>query len=174
MAHRRRQSSFQKVIDHKEWNAQLSGNIDALDLAVGAEAVGDVGLAFLEPLTILRTRGRVICQLDAAAADERATVAVGLILVGDEAFSAGVGALPKPFEQGGALWLWFDYLQVTSLSEGAAVPTDFLVDRVVIDSKAMRKVRSNDSLVFMAEIVESTDAGGSLDIDYAARLLFGF
>jgi len=29
-------------------------------------------------------------------------------------------------------------------------------------------------LVFMAEIVESTDAGGSLDIDYAARLLFGF
>jgi len=51
------------------------------------------------------------------------------------------------------------------------VNTNSLFDRVVIDSKAMRKMKALDQIVLMAEVCDSTDQGGTFDYNYGLRIL---
>ncbi len=171
MAHRRR-SGFQKTIDYKTWSTVLHGQIATLDLSEGAVAAGDVSGSFTDSQTILRTRGKVLMELNTSAVNERVTVAVGLIIVSIRAASAGVGSLPLPVDNGEDDWLWHDFLQVTSGQE-AAIIDSYLVDRIVLDSKAMRKVRIDEAVVFMAQVADSVDQGGNVSLMYATRMLFG-
>ena len=169
-----RRSSFQKKIDTRSWDTTLHGQITALDLAEGAIAIGDLGATFTAAaVTILRIRGRLIAQLDAGAVDERASIAVGIIIVTTRAFNAGSGSMPLPQDNGENQWIWHDYVQLTSGAEVAANDTG-LIDRVVIDSKAMRKMKGDETLAFMAQVADSVDGGGTVDMMYGVRFLFGF
>jgi hypothetical protein len=171
MAHRRR-SGFAKTIDFKQWDTVLQGKVGAFDIAEGTVALGPTGAAATVPLTVLRTRGQWQIELDAAAVNERVQVAAGIIITSDEAFAAGAASVPSPQNDGEDDWLWHGYLTVTALQE-AAVDPSFLSASGEIDSKAMRKMNSNEIMIFVAEIVNSTDQTGTLDFQYACRQLIG-
>ncbi len=154
---------------HKSWLV-VGGQAAAVDAA--ASALGSGLTSFDLPQTLLRVRGRVQVQLDAAAVDERVTVAMGLIVVPDRAASVGITAVPLPSSNGEDDWLWHGFAMVTSGAEAAIVP-DALIATIEIDSKAMRKVKPDESLVFVVESVSAAtvDQGGSFDVIYGYRCL---
>ena len=166
MAHGRRSSG--RRADYT-WNG-LSGQVASLDLAEGVVGLGDAHFDFEEAQTLVRVRGAALVQLDAGGVDERAMIALGIIVVNDQAATAGVGSIPTPGTEPLAPWVWHTYVGVSSGAE-AAVVEDGLIARVVIDSKAMRKVKANEALVFVAEIAQSVDQTGSVDILYGLRAL---
>ncbi len=152
-----------------EWLG-VCGTVTALDLAVNAVQIGTTGFVSEVSQTLIRVRGRVFGQLDIAGVDERVMVAVGLIVVSSEAFAAGAGSVPSPGSDSEAPWLWHDHLSMSSGAE-AAVVTDAYFDRIQIDNKAMRRLKPNENIAFMAEVCATADMGGSLDLMYGLRVL---
>jgi len=126
--------------------------------------------AFTASFTLYRVRGSWTAILDPPADGAVKVVAAGLIVVTTDAFSAGVSAVPSPIDDLDASWLWHDF-QVLS-SEGAD-PTEALVAyRGRVDGKAMRKVKSNETLVF---VTDGENLGGTqtADVTMAIRILLG-
>ncbi len=148
----------------------ICGLITALDLAPGASALGSARIDSIESQTLMRIRGDLFVQLDATAADERATVAIGLIIVKTAAAAVGSSAVPTPFTEPSASWIWMTYVTVSSLAEAAAQP-DALFARVVIDSKSMRRIKADESCILVAEVCNSIDQGGTFDIMFGLRSL---
>ncbi len=107
---------------------------------------------FENPATIVRTRGQVSVRLQAYTADLTVAGAFGIGVVSQEAFAAGVASMPEPFTDSdwGGWFVWrtfamrFEFDDATGLTFPASV--DFEVD-----SKAMRKIGTNEVLVFIAE-----------------------
>ena len=168
-----RRSGFQKVIDQKEWTSALHGRMATLDLDEGDVALGDIGILLTLPVTLLRTRGRVMMSLDSGGLNEHVSVAIGIIVVSENAFDQGAPGVPSPVTDGQDDWLWHDYMQVTS-GEETAIFSDYLVDRISVDSKAMRKLRAGELLAVVAEVADSVDQGGNVTITYGFRQLLGF
>ena len=103
--------------------------------------------------TIVRTRGRVTGYTDVSSTPGGfGALSMGMILVTNTALAAGAGAIPSPLNDVGSDWLWIDSLSVGA-SPADAIGEAATVDRVIIDSKAMRKVGLNQALVFVAEWV---------------------
>jgi len=74
---------------------------------------------------------------------------MGLILVTETALAAS--AIPLPGTDVGNDWLWIDSAVVGSQADdqiGGAVT----VERMVVDSKAMRKVNNNQALVLVLQL----------------------
>ncbi len=167
-----RRSGFTKTIGSKQWLSTLHGQIGSLDLAEGVVGLGDIGVSTGLSQTILRTRGLVHVELVASTSNERALVAMGIILVPDDAFSVGgVGAMPSPLQQGGDDWIWYGFAAVSGLDGQTADPISADLE---IDSKAMRKWREGETLAFVAEIADSVDQTGTMTMMYGARVLVGF
>ncbi len=152
-----------------EWLA-MGSKISAIDLATGTTGLGGNALAVSGPGTLVRFRGHIFAQLDAGGVDERALIACGFILVSNEAFAAGIASVPKPFTDADADWVWYGFLSISSGAE-AGVVGDSLFDRLPVDSKAMRKVKPSQSLVFVVEVASSQDATGTFDVMYGLRIL---
>ncbi len=101
--------------------------------------------------TVVRTRGTAIFTPTAWSADLEFSGAYGLGVVSDQALAAGAGSIPRPFDDddwGG--WLVHGYYW-GDLEFGSATGTHPWPYTVNIDSKAMRKVGVNESLVWMVE-----------------------
>jgi len=154
-----------------EW-VDIRGAITAMDNAEGTAALGDGSFTALKSLTVTRMRGLVGVQLDTTGVDERILLSMGIIVVSQDAGAVGITALPKPQSDGNAPWVWHGHAWCTSLSE-AGVSTNGMYHRVEIDSKAMRKMKSSEQLVFVAEIADAVDQGGQTDLQYGFRLLTG-
>jgi len=108
-------------------------------------------LPFIEQTTIVRTRGMITVIPQAFTADVNMTGAIGVGIVTDEALAAGVGSMPEPFTDadwgGWYVWRSFSY----HLEFADATGLNFPNWSFEIDSKAMRKVSPNESLVIIAE-----------------------
>jgi len=111
-----------------------------------------------EESTIVRIRGQILARLVlSTAAGDGMSFAVGLGLVNSQAFTAGAGSVPGPGtdpDWGG--WLWHQYFYVygtaaQSLGQDTARNANSDV-RIEIDSKAMRKMDSNQTLFGMFEV----------------------
>ncbi len=152
-----------------EWTG-TSGRVDAIDIGTGTAAFVSVA-TFNGPATMMRCRGEVFFQLDPAAADERAQIAVGLIVATDAAVAAGIAALPQPIAVPEAEWSWYGYATISSLAETAVVAGSNLWARLEVDSKAMRKVKANEQLVMVCEVGTVLDQGGSFDFIAGIRTL---
>ena len=132
-------------------------------------SVEDVG-------TIVRTRGEIAILLSlATAAGDGMNGAVGLGIVSSQAFGIGPTAVPGPFadaEWEG--WLWHSYWSVrgvASQSLGQDVARNAGADlRIPIDSKAMRILSNNETLMGCFEVAVET---GTANINFIAdtRLL---
>ncbi len=163
---------FAKTVDFKEWNTTLTGLVNQVDLAELVKGLGDTASEATVPLTVLRMRGSVTLQLDTAAVDERAIIAVGIGIANRDAITIGATALPGPFSEGGFPWIWHSMIGLSSGAQ-ASVINQFLLQFTVIDSKAMRKMKTTETLFIMAEVASSLDQGGTFDMQYGVRILLG-
>ena len=129
--------------------------------AQGYVFVADAGATLLSSIdfetsgTIVRARGQISIQPTSFAADENIVGAFGVGVVSVEARAVGVTAIPEPFSDadwgGWMVWTSFSYHFEFGSSVGQQFPNSVRID---IDSKAMRKVEPNSSLVFVVESFE--------------------
>ena len=105
---------------------------------------------FAEPVTVIRVRGQV-SVFGAATGDLNIIGAFGMGIVSDEAFAAGVGSIPGPFSNadwgGWFVWRSFSYRIDFQDATGVNWPNWSFE----VDSKAMRKLKSNETLVLVSE-----------------------
>ena len=122
--------------------------------------------AFMLQPTLIRSRGSLFVS-GVSTADVSATGAFGGCIVSDEAFAAGTLSIPRPFDDsdwnGWFVWQavnWkFEFISgVGALMYGATYE---------IDSKAMRKMGTNETLVFIYE-----SQAGAVTVNAITRELF--
>ena len=136
---------------------------------VSGSALWTAGVSSVEGiLTLIRTRGVVDVYLHTTAGGttDGFRGAVGIGIVSSAAFAAGVASVPTPLsEEGWDGWLWHHYF---NLHGGPDAPGSHV--RMVIDSKAMRKF---DSLDTIYGCTEQTETGVEVMTTVAqSRMLF--
>jgi len=122
---------------------------------------------FLKP-TVVRTRGEVSLGPGAGVeSDVEIVAAYGLCVVSDQALAAGAASIPDPFDDAG--WDgWFVWRSIHLTQEASGTPATITLNSVQqeVDSKAMRKVSDNESIILMA-----ASQGGAFRIAMSVRLL---
>jgi len=126
-------------------------------------------LAFEDPQTIMRTRGMMSIIPDVTTADLSIVGAVGMGVVSQEAFAAGVASVPEPFTDAdwGGWFVWRSFGLRFNFETAIGVnfvPANWQFE---VDSKAMRRVTPNEVLVVVAE-----SQGGAFAIADLTRHLF--
>ncbi len=112
----------------------------------------------LRPFTVLRTHYSFFVKSDQAAANENQVGALGMAVVSDEAFAAGVASVPTPITSiGSDLWFvhqlyWANAIDLTDNAKPGV--------QYVIDSKAMRRVDQGQDLLVISEL--SALGGGTI------------
>ena len=146
-------------------------NIDVSDLVVATPQFFTViTAALLENFptpTITRIRGKLSAITDPSSTPGGiGRVNMGMILVTETALAAS--AIPLPATDVGNDWIWIDSAIVGSQADdqiGGAVT----IDRLTVDSKAMRKVNNNTALVLVTQL---TAIEGTVVVNVAGSLRF--
>ena len=108
--------------------------------------------------------------MQVAGVGEGFHLAIGIGIVSSQAFSIGATAIPGPLSE--MEWGGWMYHRILDLHAVTATIGDNNFSNTVweeIDSKAMRKISSNEVLVAMVEAVEVGTA--SMDIYFDTRVL---
>jgi len=140
----------------------LQGYVNVAD--AGATLIASA--PFDEAATIVRTRGMVSIRPQSAAASADFVGAIGIGTVSSEALGVGVTAIPEPFTDAdwGGWYVWRSFGYRNDFDDATGVQ---LFDwGFEVDSKAMRKVGSNESLVMVAESFT-----GAYSVSMAVRTL---
>ena len=148
------------------WELGPGGDDAAFDVqlvAATSNIIFGSGITPVIPhLTVTRLRGLFKYSLRSAdAAGSGFSGAVGIGIVSADAFGVGVTAVPKPFADAQwPGWLWHHFFHTTAPIGALSASNDQSVGEtsVVIDSKAMRKLRLNEVLFAVAELNEVTSA----------------
>ncbi len=108
--------------------------------------------------TVVRLRGHVSVQIDGPADGDKKCVAMGLILATDAATAIGGTALPSPITDLDAEWIWHGFfgLQAQSATQSASEGSQVVTRE--IDSKAMRKFKSNSNVI---AVVDGSNLSGT-------------
>jgi len=106
--------------------------------------------------TITRVRGMLTVKSDQQAASENQLGAFGMAVVEEPAATVGVTAVPQPITDAAseAWFVWFAIAQNFIIATNGAT----LGVQYVIDSKAMRKVNSEQRVVIVLENASATHA----------------
>jgi len=123
--------------------------------------------------TLLRVRGAILCNFVPDAATDTDIIALGMILANIAAINVGGASLPGPIADASANWLWHEFVPIdangaTAAGGAAGTLQQF---RVVVDSKAMRKVPAGYGIAVMAEL--ATGDFASVNVTGGVRMLFG-
>ncbi len=158
-----------------DYNWNHFGDVNnANDLGTSVSVLGSTSLVFSGAQTIVRIRGKVGCILDTGGVNESTMLLVGLTILNADAVASGVAPELMTPASGGddGNWIWQGALWVNSGAEAAVVP-DALSDSVEVDTKAMRRVKSNESLAFVFQTAAelTVDATGTIDITYFMHVL---
>ncbi len=143
---------------------------DAVSVASGGSTIiasfAPDGNLMIKP-TVVRTRGNVSIRPQTFAADLAISGAYGICVVSDEAFTAGAASIPRPFDD--ASWdgwfVWRSFEDFWEFGDATGMRRQSIVQEV--DSKAMRKVSENETVVLMCE-----SQSGALNISMHLRMLF--
>jgi len=139
-----------------------------VSLAGATSALSQVFTPIVGGETVIRTRGMFGWGTDNPAGDEPQMGAYGIAIVSEPAATVGITAIPTPGTDaswGG--WLYHTYF-MSNTEFASAVGVNFdNIRRIVIDSKAMRKVDENDRLV---TVVENMSADGMVFQDFTRFL----
>ena len=175
MARRRFSSSRigQSQRRRSEWTGGPEGILSPASTAVSvfATSIGADTAGF----TLVRTRGELLLQLlSTSAAQTGFQWAFGMGIVTSKAFTIGATAIPGPLTEIG--WEgWFFHSQGALKIGGAlsantvdAGPASF--HRLPIDSKAMRKLNTDEVVVAVLETVEVGTS--TMHAELRSRLLF--
>ncbi len=144
----RRRSGSGRVLDMKQWSAILAND----------QAISTAGtfkgnfLQFAEPSTILRCRGYVQAALDASKqVADTMSIAFALGIVSSDAAAAGGGSLPDPFGEPEYPWLWWGSMTLRSDIAAGEEAYGSSVQILEVDTKAMRRMKPGQSLIWVAE-----------------------
>jgi len=132
----------------------------------GVSFLGSVVQPTQDGLTIIRTRGQFTARLVVPSSDGFIG-AIGIAVATTAAIAAGIASVPTPIiEQSWDGWLYWSSFWIHG--ESAA---DLMASwRVVVDSKAMRKIREEEALYAAVQL--STEQGtGTLDMSLDSRIL---
>ena len=142
--------------------ATLSGaNAASLTGTLSASALA------LRPFTIVRTHGIMHIESDQDAASEFQEVAVGGIVVTDQAQAIGVTAVPTPTTEDSSDWFVYARLMHDFLF-GSAIGFSPQGAFLRFDSKAMRKVDLGSTLI---HVVESSSQSQGVIVSLYMRTL---
>jgi len=107
-------------------------------------------------------------QSDQGGATEIQMGAIGIAVVTAQAVSVGITAIPHPFTDGSwGGWLWHSYFAAKLFVASAAGIEPQMTHRIVVDSKAARKVDEDERLVVVVE----NSASNGIEIFTAFRFL---
>jgi len=120
------------------------------------------------PGTILRTHGTILAEFDGVSDSDAAAIFWGLMVTDDDRVAAGAGAFPDIGTDIGDLFA----SGVLLLNAEAAARAESAVDRQVFDSKAMRKIKQDDQVVLVAQMIVLAGSG-TVDLIIAGRTLIG-
>jgi len=143
----------------------ITGNSINL-IALGAQAA-------TSGLTIVRFRGELLLGLTVSGVllDGFRQVAAGVCIVSENAFDAGVTAVPDPIADiGWEGWLWYWTGAVFAANTTPSGNLGMEGARVVIDSKAMRKIKNTDVLIAVVATA-SLDGTTNLEVRFNSRTL---
>ncbi len=111
--------------------------------------------------TLMRCRGRIRASLNGPVDGDKTVVACGLIIVTEEQLASGPSAMPDPATDLDAEWIWYGSL-LLMCQEIVDTASGQVVDTLEIDTKAMRKFKSSQSIVL---IERNVDVSGVAIVD---------
>ncbi len=155
------------------WNS-FGDVISAVDISATAVR-GSLGFEFTQAQTATRIRGMVGATLNTGGVNELGILLIGLVIMGRDAFTAGIAPeLTTSTGRDEASWIWQGAIYMSSGSEGAVV-TDHLSGFVEIDTKAMRRVKSGETLTLVVQAPPElwNDVTGTIDVSYFVHVLSG-
>ncbi len=145
-----------------------SGGTAYKSLAAGA-AVLDQSVASDSPETLIRTHGSLNVQTDQDGADEEAFGAYGMCVVSNQAFAIGVTAIPTPYTDADSdLWFVHGYWYAP-VRFGTAVGFQNVSQTFSFDSKAMRRVSPDETIVI---VLENGSGANGIVYSYNFGMLF--
>ena len=150
-----------------------------LHLTADATTIFGGTVPFGQGFTIRRIRGAILLCLEGTlAALDHTTIAVGAAVVSTDAAEAGAGSMPDPLADAEYPWLWYWtgdlYMPGASTSATWVNPTLGLAAvRLVVDSKAQRRVKNKESLVMVVQHASLVGAPPILASMSNTRLLLG-
>ena len=119
--------------------------------------------------TLVRLRGLVRMQLASSnGIGSGFDGAVGICLVATPAFAAGVASVPSPLDEAAYPWIYYQHFNVRG-QIGSEVTGDMAFQRLVIDSKAMRKWNEDQTLIFVIQAIE--EGVCSMEVTVGCRAL---
>ncbi len=133
------------------------GSADQAYVAIGAglsviqQSFDPSAASMLEP-TILRSRGLISVRLNSFASDLSFTGVIGMGVVTDDAFAAGAVSIPRPFDDAdwGGWFVWEPYSFYLEFADAIGFQSKADM-HFKFDSKAMRRVEPNETVVVMVE-----------------------
>ncbi len=130
-----------------------------------AKAVFSSALALVIPAaTLVRTRGMLHIQmLSNGTASNTVTGAVGLMVVSNESFVAGIASLRTPLEEIESAWYVYEPFAMQSVGTGTqdgGSPGRFLT--IPFDSRGQRKLKNADTLVAVIEANQTSATTGTV------------
>jgi len=140
-----------RKIDFKAWD-QLTG----LNTQAAVDGIVNVqALSFLIPATILRMRGAggLVMFDESCQAGDKAIFGYGIAVVSTDSFNVGVTAMPDPIAELEFPWLYLTQVDLECtvvVGDQALGSTTFRLPE--IDSRSMRKIKPNESLVMIEEL----------------------
>ena len=145
-----------RTIDFKEWEL-ASGSDHAI--STDTTTIVGTGMMFDSSQTILRLRGNIWAAFDETVqAGDTIRLVVGIGVVSQDAFAAGAGSLPEPNEDPQYPWMWWGEMALESFAAAPISAFGVSAQHLVIDSKAMRRVRATQTLV---TVIQSRLASGA-------------
>ena len=170
MARRGARTRGEKVIDNVFWSGALA---DFGSVALSAGTVAEQALvASNQPFTLMRIRGNLLAYIDGGPAPGvSAEIGVGLRMVPE---GTGSTVLSSPISDDEASWIYYSTFVVgheEPVTDVLQIP-GLTYFREVMDGKAMRRVKPDTELQWVAENV-TLGGAVSVNILIACRFLLG-
>ena len=155
-----------------EWTA---GDMETM-LSVPANALVVLGssILMLEAIdsmtspTLVRVRGEFLAVGATGTIGSSSLMGAGIAVVNRRASDVGATALPRPVTEPDYSWLWHSYALIRFSTGATAEGSN--VKRIVVDSKAMRKILSNEEeVVFCFENNSTSDV--AILVSISVRIL---
>ena len=130
-----------------DWNGVTSAAA-----AITATQAVILSLAVNSAATLMRSRGSIAIEAVPDAIGDSTVVGLGLMVVRADAAAVGGTSVPGPIDDDDGDWLWHQYVPMFA-GFASEQPDDKLSRAYIeIDSKAMRRLKSNDAIVLIGEL----------------------
>ena len=159
-----------RTVDYKAWLGMTA--VDLTTASAGTNIGGRID--FIAPGTILRYHGYVQAHMDATkVADDTIVLGFALGIVSTDAAAVGGVSIPDAFGDPDYPWLWHGTMFLQSELAAAAESWGLSAQRLEVDTKAMRRFKPGESLVWSVESATVAGAPATHMTTGFGRVLIG-